>query len=126
MNSENKYLNILRKINVEYRDYFYIFTKNSFKNWNNKTYNDINYFLENNFKIINDTLNKNLKIFYLSRPEIWIIFLKDKYFLQYIESIWENLLELKDTDFEDQNDFKNFQIITNILNKKDKDSFYLI
>ena len=116
-----EYLELVKKINKEYRSLFIKLTKDEFKEWDNKTYSMMNYLIDiGKMKDIN--MDKNLKVLLFSEPCIWLIFINDEDFLIYIENLWESILDLLINNVDE---IKHFTEVIAILNSKYPDRFPL-
>ena len=113
-----RYNNILKKVDKEYQNLFYEFTKNDYKKWDKNTYIFLTELSNKKYKELD--LNRNVKVLLFSQPECWLFFLKDKDFHNYIKKFWNSILELyNDNGLEN----KNFYIILKILNNIDPEKF---
>jgi len=102
----------------EIRVLFEELTSTDYQEWNNRYFNDLNHVLKHGYQAIEGFT----KIFLLSRPEIWILLLKDEEFLNYIHSFWKDIIKIV---YNDEEENKKFKIIIAYLNLKYEDMFPL-
>lgn len=119
---DSRYNNIVSKIkNKKIKELFKKFTQDSYKEWDDTTYNLLNSLLDYNFNDIN-WRSKHFKVYVLSEPVCWLLLLTHEDFLNYIDPLWEKLNEKYD---EEENEIKQFREIFNYLNEIDNKRFPL-
>lgn len=77
----------------EIRKYFYEFTKKRYQTWDNVTFNKLFNLVNKKYTDVDKTISN---FFYISTPEIIILFLKDEYILHILEKYRE---ENKEPDY---------------------------
>ena len=105
---------------LEIRVLFEELTSSDYNQWNNRYFNDLNNVAKHGYS----AMEGFTKIFLLSRPEIWILLLKDEEFLNYIHSFWKDVLRVVYNNEEDEN--KKFKIIITYLNLKYEEMFPIL
>ena len=115
------YLELIKKVKEEHRSLFVKLTKDEFKDWDVKTYSMMNYLIDiGKYKDIDMTKNKKVLLF--SEPCIWLLFINDEDFLNYLESIWPSILELIINNVDE---IKHFVDVIGLLHSKYPDRFHL-
>ena len=102
----------------EIRSLFKDLTESDYNKWNSRYFYDLNNVIKNGY----DALEGFTKILLLSRPEIWILLIKDEEFLNYIHSFWKDIISIV---YNDEEENKKFKIIVLYLNLKYEKMFPL-
>lgn len=101
-----------RIMDNEIREIFQKLTENTYKTWESQYFNDLNNIVNTKYKDF-DKIGYS-KFFMLSHPEVWIFFIKDEDFLNYISLFWNDVLNL----------FLKNQNINKTINKVEEEEFF--
>lgn len=115
-----EYLELIKKVDPEFRSLFVNLTKHEFMDWDVKTYSMMNHLVDNTkYKDVVDA-NKTLKVLLFSEPCVWLLFIKDEDFLLYLDGIWSSIKELIINGVDEM---KHFIEVITILHNRNPERF---